>query len=339
MGMRASAKWIIAGLIVPAAALGWTAGWSMLEQRAGRAVDRWIDEEKARGRSWACAERTFTGYPFSLTLNCASPTLRSTTGVVAAASILRASSSITGPRRTDFEVTGPLRVSGLEDAAEITWKEMSGFLTRDSDAPDVALFARDVQADDLQGSLSGWSGSRASALALRVRKAPDRAPGSGARELTLDVQGLKAPAADALVGNAELLKADLSALVLNADVPASGSLAERIDRWVAAGGRVQINSLNAEKGESRMQASGDVWLDERRRPAGKVSVRMAGIQAMLAGLNMPAAPLAIEGLLRGSSGRSNAAALLENRTLPIEMRNGRVYIGPIRTPIALPPVL
>lgn len=337
--MRAGAKWVLAGLTVPAAVVAWTAGWSMLEQHAGLAVDQWIAEEQARGRTWTCAERTFTGYPFSLTLQCASPTLKSESGVVAVASSLRASSSITDPRRTDFELTGPLRILAREDAAKITWKEMGGSLMRDSSTPDVALFARDLHVDELQGSASDWSGSRAGALALRVRKAPDRAPGSGARELMLDVQGLKAPAADALVGNDALLKADLSALVLNADVPASGSLAERIDRWVASGGRVQINSLNAEKGESRVQANGDVWLDERRRPTGKVSVRMAGIQPILASLNMPAAPLAIEGLLRGSSGRANAAALLENRTLPIEMRNGRVYIGPIRTPVALPPLL
>ena len=141
-----------------------------------------------------------------------------------------------------------------------------------------------------------------------------------------------------LVGNEDPLRTNLSALVLNADAGAAGRLVDRIERWSASGGRVLIKSLTVEKGRSRMEASGELSLDDRRRPVGQVSMRVEGVQSILARLNLPAAPLAIEGLLRGSAGRNGASSLLENRNLPLEMRNGRLFIGPIRTPIVLPPL-
>jgi hypothetical protein len=87
-----------------------------------------------------------------------------------------------------------------------------------------------------------------------------------------------------------------------------------------------------------MNASGDLTVDDQRRPSGRLSVRLAGVGPLLSRFKLPAAPMAIEGLLRGSGNRSGSN-LLENRTLPFELRNGRLFIGPLRTPIAIPPLI
>lgn len=320
-------------------ALGWTAAWLLLARGAEQALDRWIAEERSRDREWACADRRLGGFPFQLTVDCSSPAFRSAAGAIQAASAgrLTASSSILARRQIDFTISGPLKVSGPQSAALLTWANLTGFLLHGPDAPDLSVRAQDVKINEASGPGKDWSGASAQALGVRLRKAPDRAPGSGAQEVTLDLNGVKAAPADALIGNEEPLKASLSALVLNADFGPAGRIEERIERWSASGGRLLIKALSMEKGRSRLEANGDLSLDDRRRPAGQVSVRVEGVQPLLSRLNLPAAPLAIEGLLRGSA-RNGASNLLENRTLPLEMRNGRLFIGPIRTPLILPPL-
>ncbi|MBX9757831.1 MAG: DUF2125 domain-containing protein [Beijerinckiaceae bacterium] len=321
------------------AALGWTAAWLLLARGAEQAIDRWISEERSREREWACADRKVGGFPFRLTLDCSSPAFRAPAGAVHAASAgrLTASSSILARRQIDFTISGPLKVSGPQSGALLTWSNLTGSLLHGPDAPDLSVRAQDIRINEASGPGKDWSGASAQGLALRLRKAPDRAPGSGAQEVTLDANGVKAAPADALVGNDEPLKANLSALVLNAEFGSAGRFEEKIERWSASGGRLLIKALTMEKGRSRLEANGDLSLDEKRRPAGQISLRVEGVQPILARLNLPAAPLAIEGLLRGSA-RSGASSLLENRTLPLDMRNGRLFVGPIRTPLILPPL-
>lgn len=339
--MRATRKWLTAGIALGLAGLGWACAWLLLAREAEQALDRWIAEEKTRERVWACADRKFSGFPFRLTLDCSSPIFKSPNGAIqsGAAAHLSASSSILARHQVEFKISAPMEMSGPEGRGSVTWSGLTGSLVHGRDAPDMAVQAQDIRINEMSGHAEAWSGALASALAIRIRKAADRAPGSGAQEVTLELEGLRARPADSLVGNEEPLRANMSAFVLNADAGAGGRFAEKIDRWSASGGRLLIKALTVEKGRSRMEASGDVSLDERRRPAGQVSLRLEGVQPILAQLNLPAAPLAIEGMLRGSGGRNGAASLLENRTLPLEMRNGRLYIGPIRTPVVLPPLL
>src|SRR4051812_35982321 len=58
-------------LLLVVAVLG-TAGWFYIRDRATREIDGWLGREAAAGRSWTCADRAITGYPFRLELRCAS---------------------------------------------------------------------------------------------------------------------------------------------------------------------------------------------------------------------------------------------------------------------------
>jgi hypothetical protein len=334
-------KWAtVIAIAVALSATAWTGAWFFIAQKTGDAIDKWIEDEKSRDRFWACAGKRTEGFPFQLNLRCDSPTFASPTGPVqtGAAQRLLAEASVTSPFHINFKIEGPLKLTTRSGAAAIRWDAFNGSVKTRTATPDISMNAKGLVVEEASADLSAWARTRTSEVAIRIQPSPDRAPGSDVQLVTTSIDGMSAAPLDTLLGSADPFRTSLSALVMNAGSANSGTFAERLDRWTESGGRVQIGSLTAEKGASRLEANGDLALDERRRPSGKLSVRMVGVQPLLARLNLPSAPLAIEGLLRGTGNRGGAS-LLENRTLPLEMRAGRLYIGPLRTPIVMPPLI
>ncbi|MDP2356506.1 MAG: DUF2125 domain-containing protein [Beijerinckiaceae bacterium] len=325
---------------VALSAIAWTGAWFFIAQKSAAALDKWIEDEKSRDRFWTCASRRTEGFPFQLQLRCHKPSFTSPTGPVQSgvAQRLMAKIDVTSPFQMGFQIEGPLELITRSGAASIRWDSFIGSIRTRTATPDISVSAQGVLVNEVSADLSSWARARASEVAIRVQPSPDRAPGSDAQLLTTSLDGMSAAPLDAFFGSADPFRTTLSAIILNAGSASSGSFSERLDRWSESGGRVQIGSLTAEKGASRLDASGDLALDDRRRPLGKLSVRVTGVQPILARLNLPSAPLAIEGLLRGSGNRGGAS-LLENRTLPLELRAGRLYIGPLRTPIVIPPLI
>lgn len=336
--MGAMKKWFAVTLAAGAIMAGWSGVWFVVAHQTEAAIDAWIEDEKGRDRKWACVDRSIGGFPFRVRIDCASPSFKSEFGPVqsAAAAVLHASASLFSPFDIAFRADGPATFIGPGGSATFDWQTLDGLVRSKTD---VSLRAQSLRVDDATGDIAGLGGSIVQEFGARIQQSPDRAPGSDAQTLTIRIDGMKAPPLDGLFQNAEPLSASLSAIILNASTASVGTLAQRLDRWSASGGRVQIGSLTAEKGPSRVDANGDLSLDERRRLSGQLSVRIAGIQPILAQLNLPAAPLAIEGLLRGSSRGNGGASLIENRTLPLELRAGRLYVGPLRTPVVLPPLI
>lgn len=320
--------------------VGWTVGWFMISRMTDAAVNKWIEDETSRDRFWACAKKRTEGFPFQLKLRCDAPSFKSPTGPVqsGAAQSLTAETRIASPFQIDFTVEGPLKIATKSGSVSVNWDSLIGSIKTRKASPDFSVSARALLVNDASPDLSAWSSTSATEVAIRIQPSPDRAPGSDAQVITATSDGLSARPLNALFGGADPLRANLSAIVLNAGSASVGTFAERLDRWSESGGRVQIASLTAQKGASRLEANGDLTLDERRRPTGKLSVRVTGVQQILSQLNLPSAPLAIEGLLRGSGSRSGSN-LLENRTLPLELRAGRLYIGPLRTPVVIPPLI
>ncbi len=324
-------------IAVALSATGWAGAWFLIAQKSAEAVDKWIEDEKSRDRLWTCASRHTEGFPFQLRLRCDTPSFTSPTGPIQSgvAQRLTAEASVSSPFQIGFKIEGPLKLATRSGTASVRWNSFIGSINTRAATPDISMSAHGVLVDEASADFSSWARARASEVAIRVQPSPDRAPGSNAQLLTTSVDGMSSSPLDTLFGSADPFRTTLSAIILNAGSASSGAFAERLDRWSESGGRVQVGSLIAEKGASRLEASGDLTLDDRRRPSGKLSVRMTGVQSILSRLNLPSAPLAIEGLLRGSGSRGGAS-LLENRTLPLELRAGRLYIGPLRTPVVIP---
>ena len=173
--MRATRKSLAVGLAILLPAVGWTAAWLLLAREAEHALNRWIVEERSRERVWTCAERKFGGFPFHLTLDCASPGFTAAQGAIhtAAAARLNASSSILSRGEIEFSISGPLKLSGPDAAASMTWSTLTGSLWHGPDAPDLALRAHDIQLDEISG--------KAEILVRRDRACSCRPHSQGAR--------------------------------------------------------------------------------------------------------------------------------------------------------------
>ncbi len=326
--------------LVALAAIGCTAGWYFIAQRVQHGMDAWIQDEKLRDRLWACSNRVASGFPFIVRIECANPSFKSELGPVrsATAGSLIAEASALDPFRIAFSVQGPMRLLTREGSASFVWDSFAGTLATRDKTPDFASQLQAFRVDQASGDLAKWTQLRANDISFRLQRSPDRAPEADARLFTVSIENMSTPMLDDLFQNRDALRANLSATILKAGAATTGSFAERLDRWGESGGRVQVGNLTAEKGASHLSASGDLSVDDQRRPSGQLSVRVAGVGSLLSQFKLPAAPMAIEGLLRGSGNRAGSS-LLENRNLPLELRNGRLYIGPLRTPIAIPPLI
>lgn len=331
----------IAIVLLGLVAIAWTIAWFVAAHRTEGAIDIWLADERLHDRHWTCASRRTAGFPLGLEIECASPAFASRSGPIQSASAQRltAAAGILSPFEIVFTVHGPLKVVHQNASATFSWDGLEGAMSALSGAPDLSIHARGLQVNEASAEAAAWRGASVQNFRARAQRAPDRAPGADARVVTITLAGVKASPLDSFFGNEDLLSGSLSAILMNAGMASPGNFAERLDKWIAADGRLQVNAFAIEKGASRAEASGNLTLDDRRRPAGQLSVRMSGLQPILGRLNLPAAPLAIEGLLRGSGTRAGGVSLLENRTIPVELRGGRLYIGPIRTPIVIPPLI
>lgn len=332
---------LAAGFILFAlVAIAWAGAWFFISQRVQIAIDTWIEEEQLRDRFWACSSRATSGFPFSVRFACAGPSFNSQFGPVrsATADALTGEVSAFNPFRVNLTVRGPMKIVAPTGSATLVWQSFEGSLTTRDKGPDLSVRLNALHVAEAAGEAAIWTNIRAGDTAVRFQKSPDRTPEADARLVTISMNDVAASPLDEFFKNREPFRANLSAIILNAGAATTGTFAERLDRWAEAGGRIQIGTLTAEKGTSQLNANGDLTVDDQRRPSGQLSVRLAGVGPLLSQFKLPAAPLAIEGLLRGSGNRAGSS-LLENRTLPLALRNGRLYIGPLRTPIVIPPLI
>ena len=113
--------------------------------------------------------------------------------------------------------------------------------------------------------------------------------------------GAAVPPLDQLLGGPEPIDADLQIRVTQARAGLRPSRSE-IERWREAGGRIGLTSLTTAKGARRLEAKGELGLDELRRPMGRLEVAAAGLGDLLATLmggRLPTAPGAVLGGLLG----------------------------------------
>lgn len=334
-------RFLAAGLTLLALAVLACAGaWYFIAQRVQGGIDAWIQDERLRDRLWACSNRLTSGFPFTVRIECAEPSFKSELGPVRSgtARALIGEAHAFNPFRIAFSVQGPMRLLTSAGSASLVWNSFEVSLSTRDIAPDLAARLQGLRVEQASGDLARSAQLRAGDMNLRLQRSPDRAPEADARLVTISLEDVSTPALDDIFQNGDPLRANLSAVILKAGAVRTGSFAERLDRWAEAGGRFQIGTLTADKGASHMNASGDLTVDDQRRPSGQLSVRVTGVAPLLAQFKLPAAPMAIEGLLRGSGNRAGSS-LLENRNLPLELRNGRLFIGPLRTPIAIPPLI
>ncbi|WP_181832527.1 DUF2125 domain-containing protein [Bosea caraganae] len=332
---RKSRFWLYAPFVLLALiAAGWSGFWFYVQGRVTETLDNALAREAQAGRSWTCADRSVGGYPFRIEVRCASLTLTSTrwgdlVSVQTGPSV--AVGQIYTPGLAIVQVTGPLQASLPEGRKlNLGWKQfeasaaltLSGFerLSLVMAEPNGVLTAPG-KADET------W---RAAQFELHARRNPTRPATDQATDIAVSTKGSVLPGLDALIGNAEPGDLDLQATVTQSVAFRRGFNPDALETWRAAGGLIELTKLATTKGTARIEASGRILLDPAHRVSGQVNAAVAGIER-IGGIQVGGLMAGLGGLLGGRQPQAGATPGLVSIP-PLVLRDGRLYIGPLRVP-------
>lgn len=340
---RNSRFWLYApfALLVLLAA-GWSGLWMMARSKVEQHLDAGIAREANAGRNWSCRDRSVGGYPFRIEVRCAGVTLVSSRWgdeVKVEAGPMLAVAQASAPGHLILQATGPLTATlPAGRSGDLSWSRLEASLRLTMTGFErISLILRDPVAtlrtpDETDGSLRSES-ARSALFEAHLRPNQQGFASQQAVDVALSTKGTVTGLLDGLLGDAAPSDFDVQATVSQALAFRRGFNPDGLESWRAAGGGVEITRLGLIKGAARLDASGRIGLDEAHRPAGQLDVAVAGIER-IAGIRVGGITAGLGALLGGRQGgaQNNAAAGLTPLP-PIVLREGRVFLGPLRLPL------
>ncbi|CAA2154773.1 hypothetical protein MBRA_00449 [Methylobacterium brachiatum] len=261
-------------------AVAWSAGWFWLRGRAATEIDGWIAREAAAGRSWTCADRSLTGYPFRIELRCSAVTLERSDGRFRLGPST-AVAQVYQPRLVLFESAGPFHVEQGALTGDAAWSKLQGSVHGASDGFTRASLVVDGPNVTVTGADPGPIAVTGQHLELHARPTPGRYESEGAVDVSLRLAQAVVPQLDALTGNPAPGDLSLDATLTQATVLRTGPVPRELERWRQAGGTLDLTGLSLAKGAQRIQAKGALALDDAHRPVGQLDLRAAGMDALI----------------------------------------------------------
>ncbi|MBF9232781.1 DUF2125 domain-containing protein [Microvirga alba] len=315
-------------------AVAWSIAWLLIRNRTSEALDAWFAMEAKAGRQWTCQNRNVGGYPFRIEVTCGSLSMKQ--GAMSA-SLGRVESiaQVYQPRFVITEIEGPLNLTDGTVTVQGTWDLLltsihatpSGFQRLSIAADSPRFTVTGLAPDDIV-----TSGKH---VELHLRPNPSRAA-EKAYDAALSVKQARIPILDALVGGAEPVDLSMDATATQAEGFRGRPIVEELERWRAAGGKLDILMLSLAKGPRQLDAKGALTLDDLHRPAGQLNVSATGLDGLLGnalgGRNGGAVLGALLGQgARASTGQPNG----KPQPLPLpplRLDNGRLALGPFVVP-------
>jgi len=337
---RYSRFWLYAPFVLLLlAAVAWTVAWFVIRGRAAEALDGWLAAEAQAGRQWTCQDRRIGGYPFRIEIICGSLDLKQ--GAVAASfGRVESVAQVYQPRFIITEIDGPLTVTDGVVTVQAKWDLLQTSVHASPGGLQRLSLVAEGPNVTVKGLALGELASTSQHLELHVRPNPSRRA-EKAYDTALSVKQARIPVLDSLVGGSEATDLDSDFTVTQAEGFRGRPVAQEMERWRAAGGKLDVLMLSLAKGPRRVEAKGDLRLDELHRPAGQLNIAAAGLDGLLGNV-MGRRNGALLGALLGQGGGSGAQpngkpAL--SPLPPVRFDNGRLALGPFVIPnIELRPV-
>lgn len=342
-GSRSSRFWLYAPLVLlTLVAAAWTAAWFVIRNRTGAALDTWLATERAAGRQWTCADRAIGGFPFRVEISCATLGFERD-GLKASFGRVLSVAQVYQPRHIIAEIAGPLRATQGGAAVEGRWSLLQASIQSTPEALQRASVVFDEPTFRLTGIAPVELAFSGDHLEAHLRPDPARARGEGAIDVALSAAKVAAPLLDEWIGGTEPADIDLETTVTQAGAIAGLPFFEKVERWRQAGGIIDLTRLALRKGARRLEARGELALDDLHRPRGRLEVAASGLEGLLgaAAGGRAGTAAAILGAFTarptpgpGSSGPPPAGTPAPGPTPlpPLRMENGRLSLGPFSVP-------
>lgn len=315
-------------LALLALALGLFAFWFHVGRGAGTALDAWVEREKALGRVWTCGERSIAGFPFRLEITCKDARFTRTQGdVPVARGSLGTVTAVTQIYQPDLALVffeGPLRLEGRRDgdALDLQWSSFRGSLRGRPGAPVRISF----EAAGLDGTLRNAGGVvdrfTAEKVEAHLRRDPERFETERAYNLATKVVAFSSGLVEELARGGGAAGFDATMTLTRAEPFSGAGFPAEAERWRKEGGRLVVTDVRLAKGERRLQASGELALDEAHRPEGRIEVALTGFAELMKGLNANPQLGLLLGLRRGEGA-------VQQIKLPLRAERGMLAIGPM----------
>jgi hypothetical protein len=332
MSAPRSRFWLYAPyVLVLCVVLGWAGFWFMVKGRVASGFDQWLAKEANAGRDWACERRSIAGFPFRIEVKCAGLTLvRRNDPSAPALSLgpLLVLAQIYDPRLVIGETPGPLTATWADGRkGEMSWASARMSLRSSSAGLERASLLLDKPVFASTGL--EMEPVRAAKLEAHLRPAPARTA-EQAYDLSMDMAALSLAGLDQLAGTREPADVKLAATVTHAGAFLGGLTPATLETWRAAGGAVEFSNFGIAKNRSVLEGAGWLGLDDQRRIRGRIEASQSGID-QIGGMRLG-------GLLDAGALFSGRPAVTTEggRNLkplpPVEARDGRLFIGPLRLP-------
>jgi hypothetical protein len=338
---RRSRIWLfVPFILLTLVVAGWTAAWFVLSERISRALEAWLADEAALGRQWACPGRTVGGFPFRIEVNCASLSLQRPESRLSLGPV-RAVAQVYRPRHVIAHVGAPLRASDGQIGLEGTWRGLEASIRTTPEGLQRASLAVTAPEFRLTGPAAGDMTLSAQHLETHLRPNPARSA-EGAYDWSLRATKLALPGLDALIGGTQPADLDLDLTATQARDAAARPPPQELERWRAAGGRLEIARFALVKGARRLEGRGEFGLDEAHRVQGRAELAAAGIEGILGTVLGSRTGLtgALLGMLRGKPADPEPVAPADARGTgsglkplpPLRIESGRIQLGPVPIP-------
>ena len=321
-------------------AAGWSGFWWYSSKLADREIDSFIQKEASEGRAWSCSDRSLGGYPFRLELRCGSVGLKAEQSgrpVEVSIGSLTVVAQIYNPRLVLADVQAPLALTIDGESASAQWDAMRISLRLSSG--DVQRLSVSVAAPRIAHKKAAGFDLATKADSAEIHLRPDLAQDQKAIDIAVLATGASIPELDRLADNATPANIEFSGIVVGVADAQPGSWKQAVEAWRRQNGRFEIKTAKVTKGAMQVEADGALDLDDDRRIRGKLNASATGAGPLLAKLGVSSGSnlqQALGGLLgKRADAIVGAAASLK---WPVRFENGRVSIGPVRTPLQLSPL-
>lgn len=327
------------GLVIAATAL-WSAAWYAGLLLTRHHLAQWMSAEADRGRTWTCGEQSAFGFPFTLGIACTNVRVAgSHAGKAFTATLpsLVAHAQAQAPRTLLLAATAPFNAEIEGQTSTITWQDLGTQLQFGSAGPVAARLTGNKLAFQGKSLMRDGEIESIDHLSLDIARAHDVTPEQNAYDITFRLDGLVSPAIKSFIANGQTTKLEGKGRLSQFQPFGNRTLEERLEEFRLLGGTFVINTLRFTKGDTTAEASGRLALDNSHRIAGEIDARFAGIEPLLTRFGIPTGLTAIESLMRRRPATAEAAQPKGLR-LPLSLRNGGVYVGPVRAPVRLLPL-
>jgi len=311
---------IILAVLCAAAGAIWFGVWTVIAGRIDGAVADGLADAADQGLRLSCDGQEIGGFPLRFDVICGKIDAKdSASGFQAAMAGLRTATPVYWPWQSNADLASPLRLTGgpLPAPVDVTWSAAAISLDTATPVPDRVAF----NAEDLQAAFGEISITAVSTQA-EAQPTPDR---QGA---TL---ALSAAASRLLWQGQQTNAADITAKVW-IDAPPDAVMRGTFDPR-RSGLSIPELTIRLETEGALIQASGPVRFDASGLMSGKLTVRVAGAEALPAYFSsLPAAAQPAANAFAGGVLVLGAPATLDGRdakALELRIDGGVVRMGPL----------